>query len=90
MTRKDRPVAERQKSLEPVPPEAHITLAGVRDMYAGMGAKSFIAQSMDIIEHRFSSFRGSISIRTATSLTMRFMRLRRFERVSLRICWTTS
>ena len=41
MTRKYRPVADRQKSLKPVPPEAHITLAGTRRMYAGMGAKEF-------------------------------------------------
>ena len=41
MTRKDRPVADRQKALEPVPPEAHFTLAGVRSMYAGMGVKEF-------------------------------------------------
>ena len=41
MTRKDRPVADRQKALEPVPPEANFTLAGTRRMYAGMGAKEF-------------------------------------------------
>ena len=41
MTRKYRPVADRQKSLEPVPPEANFTLAGVRRMYAGIGGKEF-------------------------------------------------
>ena len=41
MTSKYRPVAERQKSLEPVPPEANFTLAGVRDMYAGIEGKEF-------------------------------------------------
>ena len=41
MTRKDQSVAARQKSLEPVPPEANFTLAGTRRMYAGMGVKEF-------------------------------------------------
>ena len=41
MTRKHRPVEGRQKSLEPVPPEANFTLAGVRRMYAGMGGREF-------------------------------------------------
>ena len=41
MTRKYRPVADRQKSLEPVPPEANFTLFGVRNMYEGMGGKEF-------------------------------------------------
>ena len=41
MTRKYRPVADRQKSLEPVPPEANFTLFGVRDMYEGMRGKEF-------------------------------------------------
>ena len=37
MTSKYRPVADRQKSLEPVPPEANFTLFGVRQMYEGIG-----------------------------------------------------
>ena len=41
MTRTNRTVADRQKSLQPVPPEAHFTLAGVRAMYAGIEAKEF-------------------------------------------------
>ena len=41
MSRNYRPVADRQKSLEPHPQEAHFTLAGVRLMYEGAGGKSF-------------------------------------------------
>ena len=41
MTRKNRLVADRQKSLQPVSPEANFTLAGVRDMYAAIGGKEF-------------------------------------------------
>ena len=41
MTSKYRPVADRQKSLEPIPPEANFTLAGVRAMYAGIEGKEF-------------------------------------------------
>lgn len=41
MARKKRTVADRQKSLQPVPPEANFTLAGVRAMYKGMGGKEF-------------------------------------------------
>ena len=41
MSRTNRTVADRQKSLQPVPPEAHFTLAGVRAMYAGIEAKEF-------------------------------------------------
>ncbi len=45
MTSKYRPVADRQKSLEPVPPKvppkANFTLAGVRAMYEGIGGKEF-------------------------------------------------
>ena len=41
MTRKDRSVVARQKSLEPVPPEANFTLAGTRRAYAGIGGKEF-------------------------------------------------
>ena len=40
MARKYRPV-DRQKSLEPVPPEANFTLFGVREMYEGWGGKEF-------------------------------------------------
>ncbi len=41
MTRKYRPVADRQKSLEPIPPKANFTLAEVRRLYEGMGGKEF-------------------------------------------------
>ena len=41
MTNKNRPVADRQKSLQPVSPEAHFPLAGVRQMYEGGGGKEF-------------------------------------------------
>ena len=40
-TRENRTVADRQKSLEPLSPEAHFTLAGMRRMYAGMGGREF-------------------------------------------------
>ena len=39
MARKYRPVADRQKSLEPAPSEAHFTLAGAQVMYAGAQGK---------------------------------------------------
>ena len=41
MVRRSRSVADRQKSLEPVPPDVHVTLAGVRRMYAGLGGEEF-------------------------------------------------
>ena len=41
MARKNRAVADRQKSLQPVALEAHFTLAGVRSMYTGAGIKEF-------------------------------------------------
>ena len=41
MTRKDRSVAARQKSLELVPPKGSWALAGTRLMYAGIGGKEF-------------------------------------------------
>ena len=41
MTRKYRPVADRQKSLAPDSPEANFALAGVRLMYEGAGGKAF-------------------------------------------------
>ena len=41
MTRNNRPVADRQKSLLPVPPKANFTLAGVRTTYEGVGGKEF-------------------------------------------------
>ena len=41
MARNYRPVADRQKSLEPHSPEAHLTLAGARKMYEGAGGESF-------------------------------------------------
>ena len=41
MAREYRPVADRQKSLEPVAPKANFTIAGVRPGYEGMGGKEF-------------------------------------------------
>ena len=41
MTKKHRPVADRQKSLEPVLPRANFTLFAAREMYGGMGGKEF-------------------------------------------------
>ena len=41
MDKKKRTVAARQKSQEPLSPEANFTLAGVRRMYAGMGGREF-------------------------------------------------
>ena len=41
MTRKNRTVADRQKSLLPASPRANFRLAGVRRMYEGMGGKEF-------------------------------------------------
>ena len=41
MARKYRPVADRQKSLEPSSQEGHLTLAGVRQMYEAGGGKAF-------------------------------------------------
>ena len=39
MVRKNRSVADRQKSLKPASPEAKLTLFGARAMYAGIGGK---------------------------------------------------
>ena len=41
MARKKRTVADRQKSLQPIPSEANFALAGVRAMYTGIGGKEF-------------------------------------------------
>ena len=41
MARKERTVADRQKSLEPASPQASFTLAGVRMMYEGAGSKEY-------------------------------------------------
>ena len=41
VTRKYQPVADRQKSLEPVPSKANFTLFAAREMYGGMGGKEF-------------------------------------------------
>ena len=41
MARHSRTVADRQRSLEPVPPEANFTLFAVREMYEGMGGREF-------------------------------------------------
>ncbi len=41
MARKDKPVEDRLKSLEPVPPKANFTLAGVRKGYKAIGGKEF-------------------------------------------------
>ena len=41
MARKDKPVEERLKSLEPAAQEANFTLFAVREMYEGMGGREF-------------------------------------------------
>ena len=41
MARTNRPVGDRQQALQPVSPEAHITLAGVRAACVGIGGKEF-------------------------------------------------
>ena len=41
MAREDRPVADRQKSLEPIPPKANFTIAGVRPGYEAIGGREF-------------------------------------------------
>lgn len=41
MAKKQRTVADRQKSLQPTPEGAGFTLAGVRRMYAGVGGQEF-------------------------------------------------
>ena len=41
MARKNRPVADREKSLRPVAPKANFSLAGARAAYAGIGGKQF-------------------------------------------------
>ena len=41
MARKNRPVADREKSLRPVAPKANLTLAGARMMYTGMDGREF-------------------------------------------------
>ena len=41
MARKKRAVADRRKSLEPVPSEANFTLFGVREMFEHMGGRAF-------------------------------------------------
>ena len=41
MVRKNRKVAGRRKSLQPIAPEAHFTLAGVQAMYTGAGMEEF-------------------------------------------------
>ena len=41
MARKNRTVADRQKFLQPIAPEANFALAGVRAMYTGIGGKEF-------------------------------------------------
>ncbi len=39
MARKNRPVADREKSLRPIAPKANFSLAAVRGMYAAIGGK---------------------------------------------------
>ena len=41
MARKYRPVADRQKSLEPTPPKGNLTIAGVKRGYEAAGGKKF-------------------------------------------------
>ena len=58
MNRNYRPVADRQKSLEPGPPEANFTLAGVRAMYEGMGGEEFCCTISGYCRTRIFEFPG--------------------------------
>ena len=56
MTRKRRPVADRQRSLEPGPPTAQFTLAGVRLMYEPGGGKEFNCTILEYCRTRIFEF----------------------------------
>ena len=58
MTRTDRTVAGRQQSLQPTPPEAHFTLAGVRTMHAGLGGKEFCCTISEYCRTQIFEFPG--------------------------------
>ena len=58
MTGKYRPVAHRQQSLEPGPPEANFTLFGVRTMYEGMGGREFYCTISGYCRTRIFEFPG--------------------------------
>ena len=60
MTRKYRPVADRQKSLEPAPPKANFTLYGVREMYSGIGGKEFCCTISGYRRTRIFEFPGIV------------------------------
>ena len=87
MARKNRTVAG--------PPEVFATGRTGGELYASrsadnvrrwMEAREFhVAQSVDIVEHRFSNSRGSISVPTATNLITPFMTLR-----SVQACVTSN
>ena len=58
MTRKYRPVADRQMALQPAPQGASFTLAGVRAMYAGAGGKEFHCTVSGFCRTRIFEFPG--------------------------------
>ena len=60
-------------------------LAGMQGWGESLGAERFPALSVSTVERRFSSFRGLISIRTATNPTTRFTNRPRPGRPSPRI-----
>ena len=58
MTRQNRKTEDRQKALEGTPPEGSITLAGVRDMYAGIRGREFRCTISGYIRTRVFEFPG--------------------------------
>ena len=58
MTGKYRPVAHRQQSLEPGPPEANFTLSGMRIMYEGIGGREFCCTISGYCRTRIFEFPG--------------------------------
>ena len=58
MTGNNRPVAHRQQSLEPGPPEANFTLYGARMMYEGIGGREFCCTISGYCRTRIFEFPG--------------------------------
>ena len=56
MTSRRRPVSDRQQSLEPLPPPANFTLAGVRLMYEGIGGQEFHCRILEYCRTRIFEF----------------------------------
>ena len=56
MTSRRRPVADRQQSLDPLPPPANFTLAGVRLMYEAMGGQEFHCRILEYCRTRIFEF----------------------------------